>query len=219
MHEFGPETLIAGSGTNDVQNPPQADAQSALQKDEHAGKSPTKKSPDTPSSTFAASGFGKLAAGSSAFASLGASKGSAFGSSKPVLSSFASSKSPSESQPASATAVPKLTFGSNGSASPFAGISSPPNGFGSGIGGGGFGSALSGAKPLSSFGASAGKPLQSGKAAKPFGAPDSDADDGDDDNEEEAENDSQAGEAQPTISPEKDSEDKKRTRLHRGENT
>ncbi|POR36661.1 Ran-binding protein 3 [Tolypocladium paradoxum] len=199
-------------------NPLQADAQSIVQKDEDAAKSPSKKSPDTSSSAFAASGFGKLAAGSSAFASLGTSKGSAFGSSaKTALSSFASSKPPSESQPATAAGAPKLTFGSNGGASPFAGLSSPPNGFGSGLGGGGFGSALSGAKPLSSFGVSAGKPFQSGKAAKPFGAPDSDADEGDDDDDDEAENDSQADEAQRAISPEKDLDDKKRTRLHKVE--
>ena len=135
------------------------------------------------------------------------------------MSSFSSSKSPSESQPASATTVPKLTFGSGGGASPFAGISSPPNGFGSGIGGGGFGSTLSGAKPLSSFGASVGKALQSGKAAKPFGAPDSGTDDGSDVDEEQADNDSQADEVQRAISPEKDSDDKKRTRLHKGENS
>lgn len=196
--------------------PAATETQSTTQKDSDSGDKPAKnKAPETSASAFAASGFGKLASGTSAFATFGSGKPSAFGSSsKPTLSSFASAKPSSESQPAAAAAAPKLTFGSNGGSSPFAGLSSS-NGFGSGLGGG-FGSALSGAKTLSSFGVSSGKPLQSAKASKPFGAPDSDSEGGSDE-EDEVDDDGQTDAAQRALSPEKETDDKKRTRLQRVE--
>ncbi|KAJ6444234.1 DEAD/DEAH box helicase [Purpureocillium lavendulum] len=191
--------------------PPQQEQKSTDADD----KSTTKKAPATSASAFAASGFGKLATETSAFATFGSGKASAFASpSKPTLSSFALAKPSSEYQPASVAAAPKLTFGSNGGSSPFAGLSSS-NGFGSGLGGG-FGSTLSGAKPLSSFGAATAKPLQSTKASKPFGAPDSDSEGGSDE-ENEGDDEGQADEAQRALSPEKETDEKKRTRLHKVE--
>ncbi|KAF5025194.1 hypothetical protein F66182_2770, partial [Fusarium sp. NRRL 66182] len=158
-------------------------------KDTEAGKSSTKKSQlQTSSSAFAASGFGKLTSGTSPFASLGGSQGgSVFGSAaaaaaaagKPSLSSFASPPSSSATQP---PAAPKLTFGGSGSASPFAGLSSGTNG--SPFGGSTFGSALGAGKPLSSFAAPGSEPLKNEKPAKPFGAPDSDAEDDEDEDDE-----------------------------------
>ncbi|KAF5531926.1 DEAD DEAH box helicase [Fusarium mexicanum] len=177
---------------------PSTIASSEATKDTEAGKSPTKKSQGQTSATaFAASGFGKLSSGTSPFASLGASQsGSAFGSlaaGKPSLSSFASPPSSTTAQPA---APPKLTFGSSGGASPFAGLSTGSNG--SSFGGSTFGSALGGAKPLSSFAAPVAEPLKSEKPAKPFGAPDSESEEGDEEDEEREEievNDGEAGEA------------------------
>ncbi|KAF5578190.1 DEAD DEAH box helicase [Fusarium pseudocircinatum] len=177
---------------------PSTIASSEATKDTEAGKSPTKKSQgQTSASAFAASGFGKLSSGTSPFASLGASQsGSAFGSlaaGKPSLSSFASPPSSTTVQP---TAPPKLTFGSSGGASPFAGLSTGSNG--SPFGGSTFGSALGGTKPLSSFAAPGAEPLKSEKPAKPFGAPDSESEEGDEEEEEREEievNDGEAGEA------------------------
>ncbi|KAF5969958.1 DEAD DEAH box helicase [Fusarium coicis] len=177
---------------------PSTIASSETTKDTEAGKSPTKKSQgQTSASAFAASGFGKLSSGTSPFASLGASQsGSAFGSlaaGKPSLSSFASPPSSTTAQP---TAPPKLTFGSSGGASPFAGLSTGSNG--SPFGGSTFGSALGGTKPLSSFAAPGAEPLKSEKPAKPFGAPDSESEEGDEEEEEREEievNDGEAGEA------------------------
>ncbi|KAF5635179.1 DEAD DEAH box helicase [Fusarium sp. NRRL 25303] len=177
---------------------PSTIASSEVTKDTEAGKSATKQSQgQTSASAFAASGFGKLSSGTSPFASLGASQsGSAFGSlaaGKPSLSSFASPPSSTTAQPA---APPKLTFGSSGGASPFAGLSTGSNG--SPFGGSTFGSALGGTKPLSSFAAPGAEPLKSEKPAKPFGAPDSESEDGDEVEEEREEievNDGEAGEA------------------------
>ncbi|KAL9572747.1 hypothetical protein ACKAV7_003146 [Fusarium commune] len=177
---------------------PSTIASSEATKDTEAGKSPTKKSQgQTSASAFAASGFGKLSSGTSPFASLGASQsGSAFGSlaaGKPSLSSFASPPSSTTAQPA---APPKLTFGSSGGASPFAGLSTGSNG--SPFGGSTFGSALGGTKPLSSFAAPGAEPLKSEKPAKPFGAPDSESEEGEDEDGEREEievNDGEAGEA------------------------
>ena len=77
---------------------------------------------------------------------------------------------------------------------------------------------MGGGARLGSFAASAAKPLGSSKPAKPFGAPDSDAEsDGDDDDEEQDEKDDNDddGEAR-AASPVKDSEDKKKSKLHKG---
>lgn len=213
-----PTGLPAAKLTIPAQKFLQSAAQPRAHKDEGAAHRPAgDKAPQTSSSAFAASGFGKLAQGSSAFAALGAARGAtSFGaSSMPAPpSSSAPSRCLPASQPAAASAAPKLTFGSNGGASPFAGLSSGTNGFRGRIGSG-FGSALLGARPLSSFGASGGKPLQSGKAAKPFGAPDSDSDNGNEDADDD-ENDIQADEAQRAVSPERDSDDRRKTKLHKG---
>ncbi|UNI22073.1 hypothetical protein JDV02_007996 [Purpureocillium takamizusanense] len=192
------------------------ETQSATQKDSDSRDKPVEnKAPETSATAFAASGFGKLASGTSAFATFGSGKHSAFASSsKPTLSSFAPAEPSSESQPVAATAVPKLTFGSNGGSSPFAGLSSY-NGFGSGLGGG-FGSSLPGAKPLTSFAASSGKPLQSAKASKPFGAPDSDSEGGSDE-EDELDDEGQTDATQRALSPEKETDDKRRTKLQKVE--
>ncbi|KAH7178446.1 hypothetical protein DER46DRAFT_591199 [Fusarium sp. MPI-SDFR-AT-0072] len=193
---------------------PSTIASSEATKDTEAGKSPTKKSQgQTSASAFAASGFGKLSSGTSPFASLGASQsGSAFGSlaaGKPSLSSFASPPSSTTAQPA---APPKLTFGSSGGASPFAGLSTGSNG--SPFGGSTFGSALGGTKPLSSFAAPGAEPLKSEKPAKPFGAPDSESEEGEDEDGEREESE-QPPEAERAVSPEKESDEKKKLKLQK----
>lgn len=182
----------------------------------------SKISGDVPSISFTKSSFGQLASGSSGFASLGSSEGKGFASAKPKLSSFASATSTSTStlgsevkstaaDDAPAAAVPKLSFGPNPGLSPFAGLSTKSNGFG----GLGFGSAsvLSGNKALGNT-ASGAKPMQSDKAARPFGAPDSDA--GEDDEYDEDDGDeSQLDDKTRGASPEKDNEDRKRPKLHK----
>jgi DEAD/DEAH box helicase domain-containing protein len=188
----------------------EAAAESAQSTADKAAPASATTQPQTSTSAFSASGFGKLAAGASPFASLSGAKSTGFG----------SAKSPPPTQPA---APPKLTFGGGSSASPFAGLgSNTSNGFGSAFGGGSssFGSAFGVAKPLSSFAAPGSKPLKSEKPAKPFGAPDSDAEDADDDEGDEEED---AGEerSQPDEerlpSPEKEPEEKRKLKLQRGE--
>ncbi|KAH7133476.1 hypothetical protein EDB81DRAFT_659170 [Dactylonectria macrodidyma] len=180
------------------------------------GNSPTKKhQPQTSASAFAASSFGKLSSDASPFATFGgASKGtSVFGSSgTATLTSFASPAAALAAEPA---AAPKLTFGGSTSASPFAGLSSTTNGFGSTLGGSAFGSALSGIKPLGSFAAPGGDAPKTEKPAKPFGAPDSDAEESDD--EGSANEDAQPEEAERAQSPEKESEEKKKLKLQKVE--
>ncbi|KAF7560783.1 hypothetical protein G7046_g3369 [Stylonectria norvegica] len=160
-------------------------------------------------SAFASSSFGKLSSSASPFAVIGASKGSVFGTGAPSLSSFASPPAPS-TEP---SVPPKLTFGGSSSASPFGGLSSGTNGFGSALGGGGFGSGLGALKPLGSFAAPAKDGLKKEKPARPFGAPESDADE--DDEDDEADDDGQPEEAERALSPEKESDDKKKLRLQR----
>ncbi|KAH7327892.1 hypothetical protein B0I35DRAFT_506453 [Stachybotrys elegans] len=186
------------------------DADTSAKETADEAAAPTSKQPQTSASAFAASGFGKLATGSSPFASLGGAKGSVFGAGAPSLSSFAS---PSTSTVPVPTAAPKLTFGGSAAQSPFAGLASKPNGFGSATGGA-FGSALAGIKPLQSFAAPGAKPIQSEKPAKPFGAPDSDAEEDDDDAEDE---ESQPDDVERAVSPEKETEEKKRLKLQRVE--
>ncbi|KOS21524.1 E3 SUMO-protein ligase RanBP2 [Escovopsis weberi] len=131
------------------------------------------------------------------------------------MSPFASiSTATTTSKPAATTAAPKLTFGSTDGASPFAGLSTA-NGFESGIGGSAFGSAFASSKGPQAFGLPAGKPLQSKKPAKPFGAPDSDgeAEAEDDDGDEDAE----PTEADRSFSPEKELDDKKKLKLQKVE--
>ncbi|RGP68334.1 dead deah box helicase [Fusarium longipes] len=182
-------------------------------KDSQTGNSPTKKSqPQTSASAFAASGFGKLSSGSSPFASLGATQGSSpFASAatgKPSLSSFASPTASTAAQPA---AAPKLTFGSSGGASPFAGLSATN---GSPFGGTAFGSAFGTGKPLSSFAAPGAEPPKSEKPSKPFGAPDSDVEE-DDDEDGEGEETEQPDETERAASPEKESDEKKKLKLQK----
>lgn len=183
-------------------------AESAQSTTNKAPAASTTTQTETSSSAFAASGFGKLAAGASPFANLSSAKGTG----------FASAKSPPPAQPA---AAPKLSFGGGSSASPFAGLgSNTSNGFGSafGSGGSGFGSAFGVTKPLSSFAAPGSKPLKTEKPAKPFGAPDSDAEEGDEegDEEEDAGEDGSQPDEERVASPEKEPEEKKKLKLQRG---
>ncbi|KAM4064743.1 hypothetical protein HRG_004901 [Hirsutella rhossiliensis] len=197
--------------------PVQPEAQPAVPHDDGDATARSDKTPETSSSAFATTGFGKLAKGSSAFAALSTSHGSSFGLlAKPTLSSPPSPKSSGALQPETAAVAPKLTFGSNGGVSPFAGLSLGSNGFASKTGGG-FASAFSATKPLTTFAAAGGKSLQSGKAAKPFGAPDSDSDDGDDETEEQGETEDQVDEPLRATSPDKEADDKRRTKLHKVE--
>lgn len=136
-------------------------------------------------------------------------------------SSCNSSRSPFPSlEPAAAVisaAVtgPKLTFVGSGSTSPFASLASASNGAGTGISGSGFGSTLPVGKPLLNFAAPGGKPLHREKPVKPFGAPESDSENDDDDFDGGEENPVH-NEAERAVSPEKDPEERKRTKLHKG---
>lgn len=155
----------------------------------------------TSPSKFADSGFAKLAAASaSPFASVGANK-SVFGGGAAVAPSpFASFGAPASTTATTSTPLqpPKLSFGSKDASapSPFAAMNGAKpalGGFGGGFGGGSpFSSALGGSGPMTGNFASPGQPpiIKSDKPAKPFGAPESDAeddsdDDGDDGDEEE----------------------------------
>ncbi|KAK5998192.1 Nuclear pore protein NUP56 [Cladobotryum mycophilum] len=193
----------------------QGDAANSEQVSE-TGKSPTKKALQTSTSAFAASGFGKLATGSSPFAGLSGPQTSVFGTAgSSSLSPFGSVPTVPSSKPAAVSAVPKLTFGGTNSISPFAGLSTA-NGFGSGTGGSAFGSVLSGGKALPSFASSTkSKPLQSGKPSRPFGAPESDGEGGEDN--EEGDDDAEPTEAERALSPDKDSDEKKKLKLHKVE--
>jgi hypothetical protein len=126
-----------------------------------------------------------------------------------------------------------LNFGSGGGSSASTGATSPfgglnggqSSGFGSVLGGGGsFGSLLSGPK-LGSFG-KPGEVFKSGKPAKPFGAPDSDAEDGSEDDEDgdDGSGDEEGAENDDDKLKEKDkdeehkvpSDDKKKPKLQKG---
>lgn len=170
------------------------------------------------STSFATSAFGKLAAQKSAFASVGsASKlDSSDSSVKPTLSTSNSAMPGSGPIPEATAEAPKLTFGTSNHASPFAGLASGSNGFGSGFGGGGFSSVLPRGKPLSSFASNVPKPLPSDKSVKPFGAPESSSDGEYEEEEEEVDDSRQTDEVPRASSPEKDVDDKKKTRLQRG---
>lgn len=185
--------------------------------DKDPAEIPIQEAPQTSASAFAASGFGKLTAGSSPFASLGGASTSAFTSpSKPSLTSFASPAASSAPQPP--IGAPKLTFGiGSGAASPFAGLSSGANGFGGGIGGSGFGSALSGIKPLGSFAAPGSTTLLTSKPARPFGAPDSDVEEEEEEGDNDGDKESQLDDTERAQSPEKESEEKRRIKLQKGE--
>lgn len=145
-----------------------------------------KEQPQTSANAFASSGFSKLASSTaSPFAAMGSGK-SVFGggAASSVSSPFASLGSSSPSKLAAAAApqlpTPTLSFGSKDSSapSPFATINgSKPSALGGGGFGSPFGSALGGSK-TGNFASPGVAPLAKGdKPAKPFGAPDSEAED------------------------------------------
>ncbi|ROT38705.1 PH domain-like protein [Sodiomyces alkalinus F11] len=172
-------------------------------------------------SAFASSGFAKLAfSTASPFGALGgaAGKTSVFGSPAASASPFASSASPQK--PAAPAPIPTLSFGSSSSSSPFASAKTGGNGFGSVLGGGGgFGSSALSGKALTSF-AKPGETFKSVKPAKPFGAPESDAEEASDDGEEgedesnKSEADDKEGKDDSDKEEVKRAEEKKR-KLHR----
>ncbi|OLN95682.1 Nucleoporin NUP56 [Colletotrichum chlorophyti] len=174
---------------------------------------------ETSASAFASSGFAKLATSSaSPFGTLGGStKGSVFSGSASAASPFGALSPSKPAAPPAAT--PTLSFGSAGAAaSPFASVTpAVANGFGSAFGSA-FGGALGG-KPLTSFAKTGESPFKSEKPAKPFGAPDSDAEDGSD---EEAEDEADAEESADKEEREesdreelKAADDKKRAKLQK----
>lgn len=140
---------------------------------------------ETSASAFASSGFSKLASSSaSPFASVGTNK-SVFGGGAPnAPSPFASLGTPSKT-PVAPPNLPKptLTFGrKDGSApSPFAtmnGSTTSAFGGGGGFGGGSPFTRTLGASTPGNFASPGAAPaMKSDKPAKPFGAPDSDAED------------------------------------------
>jgi hypothetical protein len=192
------------------------------------GQDTTKPEPpkQTSASAFASSGFAKLAASStSPFGSFGGSgKPSLFGSSSasPSLGGVLGGSKPA----AAPSASPKLSFGGAATSSPFAGLNGQPGGsvfrsspFASAFGG----SALSG--PRLNFG-KPGEVLKSDKPAKPFGAPDSDAEhnSGEESNDEEdtkgdASSDEGEGKEEDSQKDEssKAGEDKKKLKLQKSE--
>ncbi|RCI13835.1 hypothetical protein L249_8065 [Ophiocordyceps polyrhachis-furcata BCC 54312] len=145
----------------------------------------------------------------------GASSKSVAGSSANFESSSLIPAHPSTASVATAAVpAPKLTFGRNDGVSPFAALSSTTNGFAA-RSGQGFASAFSAMKPLNSFAALGAPSLQGGKAKKkPFGAPDSESEP--DDEGEQTEPDRHSEELPRALSPDKDSDDRKKTRLQKG---
>jgi hypothetical protein len=184
--------------------------------------SPKKSQPATSASAFATSGFSALSTSSSSpFGSLSGPKGSVFGGSTTSGSSFSSIATSKPAAPAAAAAIaaaaaPTLSFGGSTGSSPFATLNSTgTNGFGSAFGSG-FGSAFPG-RPLTSF-AKPGEGLKSDKPAKPFGAPESDAEE--ESAEESGDEESEADDVQKEDSDKEDSkaasDEKKKLRLQRG---
>jgi len=172
----------------------------------------------TSSSAFASSGFAKLTGSASPFGTLaGNPKASVFGGG--TSSGSASPFGALGGGPAAKPAAPTLNFtksDTSGSSSPFSSLNGPSTTFGSAFGGG-FGGSFGGPK-LTSFG-KPGEVLKSDKPARPFGAPESDAENGsesgsadDDDSGAEDEGDEKelAEEAKATI------DDKKKPKLQRG---
>lgn len=192
-----------------------------------------KEQPQTSAAAFASSGFSKLASSTaSPFASAGSGKSIFGGGAASSVSPFASLGAPSTSKSTAAApqlSTPTLSFGNKDSSapSPFATINgSKPSAFGGGGFGSPFGSALGGSK-ISNFASPGIAPLaKSDKPAKPFGAPDSDAED-----ESEAGSDAEGDEAGGAGDGEKDrdesaqrdestpagGEDEKRAKYKKGE--
>lgn len=162
------------------------------------------------------------ASSASPFGSLGsATKGSVFGSGAKAGASPFGGLSPSKPDAAVPAPTPTLSFGGAGSASsPFASVKpvGANGGFGS-VFGSAFGGGLGG-KPLSSFAKTGESSFKTDKAAKPFGAPDSDAED---ENEDETEGDadgaSETGDKDEKEESDKEDtkagDDKKRTKLQK----
>jgi hypothetical protein len=118
-----------------------------------------------------------------------------------------------------AAAAPKLTFGgpSSTAPSPFAGLNGQASAFGRPLGGGTFGSALSGPR-ISTF-AKPGDTFKSDKPAKPFGAPESDQEDeGSDDADDDgngADDASEDGEDKDKADAKSTAEERKKHRLQK----
>lgn len=68
---------------------------------------------------------------------------------------------------------------------------------------------------MSSFAAPGKEPLKSEKPAKPFGAPESDNED-DDERDDEGDEGNKVDEAERALSPEKESDEKKKLKLQKG---
>lgn len=171
----------------------------------------------TSPSKFADSGFAKLAASSaSPFAAVGATKSVFGGGAAASPSPFASFGAPPSTAASTSTPLspPKLSFGSKDASapSPFAAINGAKpasGGFGGGFGGGSpFSSALGGAGPRTGNFASPGQPpiIKSDKPAKPFGAPESDAEDDSDDDGEDGDEEEGGGSGGADADREKDKE-------------
>ncbi|KAK0718173.1 hypothetical protein B0T26DRAFT_752130 [Lasiosphaeria miniovina] len=185
-----PEKKRARDGQAEDQDAKEESGKEKTSESDDSKKAEGAKPQTSSKSAFASSGFAKLASQSaSPFGALGSGKPSMFGSSSMGSSSpfsvLGGQKPASGAAPP--TSPPKLTFGSAAAtASPFGGINGKLGGSGGGSAfGSAFGSVLggrpggSGASVLkgSRLGGSFGKPgntLQSGKPAKPFGAPESD---------------------------------------------
>ncbi|KKY34655.1 putative dead deah box [Diaporthe ampelina] len=179
----------------DATSPPADIHQAAATTSSDASKFSAKdnQAPQTSPSKFADSGFAKLAASSaSPFATAGTTKSVFGGGATASPSPFASFGAPLSTAASTSTPLspPKLSFGSKDASapSPFAAVNGAKpasGGFGSGFGGGSpFSSTLGGAGPRTGNFASPGQPpiIKSDKPAKPFGAPESDAEDDSDDN-------------------------------------
>ncbi|KAG6042493.1 hypothetical protein E4U17_001415 [Claviceps sp. LM77 group G4] len=176
--------------------------------------------------SFADTAFGQLSSKPSGFAAVQACQGNGFlngfssatpkfSSPTPAPSKSVSGASDTIADQTSAAAGPRFCFGSSLDVSPFAGFSSKVNGF-SGFGSGPP-SAFPGTQSIGNF-SSGTSALQCHKVVKPFGAPDSDSDvneeeDGDDEDGRDSEG--RLDDKIRRASPEKDSEDRKRPKLHK----
>ncbi|KAG7288034.1 hypothetical protein NEMBOFW57_007554 [Staphylotrichum longicolle] len=220
---IGPTVTLGGGNTDQEPLSASASPRSSMEQPSETTSFTTKPEPpkQTSSSAFANSGFAKLASSSaSPFGSFGGSgKPSLFGSPSPSPSL---SGVLGGSKPAAPSAPPKLSFGSAAAASPFGGLNGQTGGsvfksspFASAFGG----SALSG--PRLNFG-KPGEVLKSDKPAKPFGAPDSDAEgkSDDEDNEDEdtkgdASSDEESREEEKDKDDSKAGDDKKKPKLQK----
>ncbi|KAL1879429.1 hypothetical protein VTK73DRAFT_6961 [Phialemonium thermophilum] len=193
------DVTVSGSARSSLEKPPSADEEGS---DAKTGSNGEKA--DSSTSAFAKSGFAKLASSSaSPFGTLGAGKPSIFSSSSSASPSpFATVGATNNT--ATTTAPPKLSFGgaptTTTTASPFGTL----NGKSGTLGAAGFGSILSGPR-LTSF-AKPGEPLKTDKPAKPFGAPESDAEEGSDDQDGDGGEDGSGGDDHSDNEDEKSKE-------------